>query len=258
MTNQNNSNSHDNIKPCWWGSNLWQTIFYVVATYPENPTPEHIDSIRAFFKSLRLLLPCEGCQASYTAFSKESDTNIDDKNNFKSRTKLIVFTKKLRDKVNGKLSHEYNVSLDYFEKKLSCMIMNETNKFDGRVCDMVEAPFFSQELEKKVFAYLKNNTRFDIGYTKKLLEISRKFMKNPNFNFDDKVFKFMYGRHKKCRKIIAKIYHNMGEGKYDIIQSFLLYDTELHQKLLSMGCTILHKQNLESVLDAKNSSKKRH
>lgn len=256
MTNHLITPMHINIKPCWWGPNLWQTIFFIIAVYPENPTPEHIESIRAFFKSLRLLLPCEGCQSSYAKFSAESDTNIDDKNNFKSRSKLIAFTKRLRDKVNGKLAHEYGVNLDYFEKKLSCMIMNESNKFDGRVCDMIEAPFFAEELEKKVFVYLKNNTRHNVTYTKKLLEISRKFMKNPNFDYDNKIFRFIYKRHKKCRKIITKIYHNMGEGKYDVVQSFLNRDSELHQKLLSLGCTILHKENLESVLDIKIGSKK--
>lgn len=257
MTILQSTNAHLNIRPCWWGPQLWQTIFFVIATYPENPTPEHIESVKCFFKSLKLLLPCEGCQTSYAKFSAEPDTNINDNSNFKSRAKLIRFTHKLRDKVNGKLAHEYSVSLNYFEKKLASMVMSEANKYDGRVCEMIEAPFFSQKLEKMAFTYLKSN-HYDVAYTKKLLEISKKFMENPIFSYDNKIFRFMYRRHKKCRKLIAKIYHNMGEGKYDAVQSFVNYDSELHCKLLSMGCSILHSENLESVLSLKDSSKKKH
>ena len=94
---------HNNIKPCWWGSQLWQTIYFIVATYPENPNSEEIESIKCFFRSLKVLLPCVGCQESYSKFSCESNTNIDNIDNFKSKDNLIRFVFDLRNKINGKL-----------------------------------------------------------------------------------------------------------------------------------------------------------
>ena len=242
---------HENIKPCWWGSQLWQTIYFIVATYPDNPNQEEIESIKCFFKSLKVLLPCTGCQESYSKFSCESNTNIDNIENFKSKDNLIKFVYDLRNKVNGKLAHNYNINFNYFKKKISCMIMNDINNFDGRVCEMIEAPFISPELEKKVYIYINLYTKHDSIFTKKLLEISKKFMENPNFDFNNKIVKLIFKRHRKCRRLMLKIYHNMSEGKYDIVQSFLNRDTELHHSLLYYGCSILHKENLETIIDSK-------
>lgn len=244
---------HNNIKPCWWGSQLWQTIYFIVASYPDNPNQEEIESIKCFFKSLKVLLPCEGCQLSYSKFSCEPNTNIENIENFKSKNNLIKFVFDLRNKVNGKLTHNYNINLNYFKKKISCMTIDDNNNFDGRVCEMIEAPFISPELEMKVFLYLKLCTKYDYNFTKKLLEISKKFIENPIFDFNNKIVKFISKRHKKCRKIMCKIYHNMSEGNYDIVQSFLIHDNELHNSLLYYGCSILHKENIESILNSKIS-----
>ena len=50
---------------------------------------------------------------------------------------------------------------------------------------------------------------------------------------------------------MTKIYHRMSEGKYDIVQSFLKHDTKAHEILLSYGCSTLHAENLETLLDSK-------
>lgn len=246
---------HNNIRPCWWGSQLWQTIYFIVATYPENPNLDQIESIKCFFKSLKMLLPCSGCQESYSKFSCESDTNIDNIDNFKSKNNLIKFVFDLRNKVNGKLAHNYNISLSYFKKKIEHMTINDHNMFDGKVCEMIEAPFVSQDLEKKIFLYLKTNTKYNYLFTKKLFELSKKFFENPVFDYNNKIFKLMFKRHKKCRKIMCKIYHKMSEGKYDVAQSFLNHDTDLHNLLLYYGCSILHKDNLATIIDLKISKK---
>lgn len=236
-----------NIRPCWWGSHLWQTTYYLVAVYPEIPTPEEIECIKGYFKCLKHFLPCEGCKKSYCKFADEHDTRIDNPENFKTRNKLIEFVYNLRQKVNVKLSHEYNINLNYFKKKLDNMIINESNNNDGKVCEMIEAPFVPVCLEKKVLQYLKSNS-FDHQYTKKLLEVAKDFMKNPVFDFDNKQFKFLYKRHKKCRNIINEINHNMIEGNYDLIDSFRKLDKNLHLKLLFYGCTMIHKENLEKLI----------
>jgi hypothetical protein len=71
------------------------------------------------------------------------------------------------------------------------MIINEVNNNDGRVCQMIEAPFIPISLERKVFNYLKSNN-FDYQYTKKLLEVAKNFMKNPIFDFKNKYFKYLF------------------------------------------------------------------
>jgi hypothetical protein len=238
-----------NIKPCWWGTHVWQTIYFMVAVYPQNPTPHHIESMCNFFKGLKYLLPCQGCQESYSKFSCESNTNTECIDNFKTKDKLIIFIFNLRNKVNKKLTHEYYIDLNYFKKKLIKMLINENNIYDGKVCEMVECPFIPKELEKKVLIYLKSNTKYDIIQVIKILEIMKKFMINPIFDYNNKNFRFAHKRNKKCRKIIKKIYNRMSEGDYDLVQSFLVHDKNLHESLLFLGCTILHKENLETLIN---------
>ena len=238
-----------NINPSWWGTSIWQTIYFITAVYPENPSNEKIESIRGFFKGLRHLLPCEHCQESYKKFSSEYDTNIDNLENFRSRNNLILFVYNLRNKVNGKLANDYYINLNYFKKKMDYIITSDSNIYDGKICDLIEVPFIPKELEKKVFNYLKSQTDYDIVYTKKILEISKKFMENPIFDYNNKTFRFIFKRNKKCRKIIKKIHNRMSEGKYDLVESFLNKDRNLHNILLFLGCSILHKDNLNDVMD---------
>jgi hypothetical protein len=246
---------HDNIKPCWWGSSLWQTIYFITAVYPKNPSNDQMESINNFFKSLKHILPCNGCQESYNIISCETNTNIDCLENFKTKEKLIHFVFNLRNKINNKLTHEYYININYFKKKLESMIMTENNIYDGKVCEMIEAPFIPTDLEKSVFNYIKLYTNYDIKQAIKIMDILKKFMENPIFDYNDKRFRFTYKRNKKCRKIIKKIYNKMSEGNYDLVQSFLVQDKNLHETLLFLGCTILHKENLESIIKLKITNK---
>lgn len=249
------TNNTNNIKPCWWGTHVWMTIYSMTAVYPDNPSNQQIESMCNFFKGLKYLLPCQGCQESYSKFSCENNTNADCLDNFKTKEKLIIFVFNLRNKVNNKLTHEYYIDLNYFKKKLKHMTMTNNNIYDGKVCEMNEAPFIPKELEKKVFFYLQSQTSYEYELAKKILDILKQFMKNPVFNYDDKLFRFAYKRNKKCRKLIKKINHNMSEGNYDIVQSFMVHDKKLHESLLFLGCTILHKENLEYIIDSKISKK---
>jgi hypothetical protein len=242
-----------NIKPSWWGSHLWQTIYFMIAAYPDNPTPQQIESMCNFFKALKYLLPCQNCQESYSKFSCESNTNADCTDNFKTKDKLINFAFNLRNKVNGKLTHEYYIDQNYFKKKLKFMVSSDNNIYDGKICEMVETPFIPKELEKKAFIYLKTQTNYDPEQTNKILNTLKEFMKNPVFNYNDPGFKFTYKRNKKCRKLIKKIYNRISEGNYDLVESFLIKDKKLHDSLLFLGCSILHKQNLEYIFDSKLS-----
>ena len=245
-----------NIKPSFWGHQIWQTIYFITSTYPANPKKSEIEGISMFFKSLETLLPCETCKESYKKFHGQFCNNEKYMENFSSRDKLINFVFNLRNLVNGKLSHEYFIDLNYFKKKLDHMIMGNNNIYDGKICEMTEAPFIQKDLEKKALIYLKTNTNYDPIQANKILIYLKDFMKNPDFDCTCKAFKFVYKRNKKCRKLINKIYNRMSEGDYDLVQSFLIHDKKLHESLLFLGCSILHKDNLEEIFDSKLSYKK--
>ena len=238
---------HNNIKPCWWGSNLWQTIYTMVAVYPENPNHKEIEAIKMFFTSLQHLIPCENCRLSYCGYTQESNTDINKISNFNSRNNLINFVYILREKVNNKLNNEYGISLIYFKKKLDKMICTDDNRDDGYINNMIEVPFIQKNIEKIILNYLKKKTTYNPTYTQEILEISKNFMLNPNFNYNDKYFRLIYKRHSKCRKIINKIYQKMSEGDYDMIKSFQI-DKDLHHKLFFLGSNIIHSSDLVKLL----------
>lgn len=239
--------SHQNINPCWWGSHVWQTIFFMIAVYPEEPSKEEIDNMKCFFRSLKYFLPCEGCKTSYCKFSADSDTKITNTDNFKSRNNLLLFVYNLRNKVNSKLTHEYYINFHYFKEKLNHMRISDNYKYDGRVCDMIEAPFIPEEYEHKVLNHLKHKTKHSPEYTQKLLKISKEFMANPVFDFDNKYFVFLYKRHAKCRKIIHKLNHFASEEKLSLSETWHSQRV-LHEKLFSLGCTVIHAQMLKKIL----------
>jgi hypothetical protein len=56
----------NNIKPEIWGKHFWNTIYYVVIAYPDNPTYEDKTNIREFFNLLKHILPCENCRMHYS------------------------------------------------------------------------------------------------------------------------------------------------------------------------------------------------
>jgi hypothetical protein len=253
----NNVKNIKNIKPSWWGSHVWQTIYFMVAVYPDNPSQEQIESMCNFFKALKHLLPCQSCQESYLKYSCESNTNAECTDNFANKDNLINFVFNLRNKVNGKLTHEYHINQDYFKKKLEFMVSSDNNIYDGKICQMVETPFVPVELEKKALEYLKTQTKYDPEQTLNILNMLKEFMLNPVFNYDDPGFKFVYNRNKKCRKLIKKINNRMSEGNYNLVESFLYKDKKLHESLLFLACTILHRENLEYIFDSKLSSGKK-
>ena len=239
-----------NIKPCWWGPTVWQTIFYLAAIYPDNPTQEHIEHIIYLFKSLKIFLPCSGCRESYNHHLEDKDTNINNRDNFTSKNNFLKFIYLLKKKVTNNLNLEYYTDFNYFKKKLSHMIVNNNYKFDGKICLMIEAPFIHKDLEKKAFIYLNTYTTYNIEHTKKILDLAKKFNDNPIFDYKNLTFKFLYKRHKKCRKIITKINHKISEGDYDVVESFIKYDAKYHHLLLFLGCTILSKDNLNNIFSA--------
>ena len=236
-----------NIKPCWWGSHLWQTIFCMIAVYPDRPSQIEIDAIKSFLMSLKTLLPCYSCRKSYSEYILEPDTNINDNSNFMTREKLLRFIYNLRTKVNMKLEHNYGINYNYFKKKLDAMICKDSNSVDSYIFNLVEIPCIPKEIEDTVINYLRRKSSFNTEYTKKIINVCTKFMENPNFSPDYEYFKLFFKRNNKARKIIEKIYFNMNKDGYDLLESFRK-DNNLHQKLFYLGGSILSSEQLSRLL----------
>lgn len=235
-----------NIKPYWWGPNFWSSMYSFAAVYPERPEPKVMESAKLFFLGLKNLIPCETCRISYNNFISEHDTNINDARFFSSRNGLIEFIYNLRNKVNHKLELDYDISLFYFKKKLHYLVCENSNN-DGIINDLKEVPFIPRNLESKAINFLKKKSQYNTNETKQILTTCRIFMNEPNFDPDDRYFKLFYKRTNSCREIIKKIYINMCNGDYCLIDSFNR-DFELHLKLMYLGCTIIPESELSKFL----------
>lgn len=235
-----------NIKPFLWGPKYWSTVFSIVTIYPDIPTDEYINATINLFNSLEYLIPCNKCRLSYIEFLKENNTNISNRDNFKTRTKFIEFVYNLREKVNIKLGLTYYIDINYFTLKINYMKCNGvTNEIDYLVNTISEAPFIPIELENKIYQFIKKN--YDCKFTIKLLKKLKKFIKNPIFDINNKTFKLWVERNRICRIIIDNIYLNISAGDYTKLDSFIR-DRDLHMKLFYFGCSIISKMDLINLL----------
>lgn len=49
-----------------WGPPLWEVLHYIAFNYPTQPTRKDAENYRAFFLSLRNVLPCRICREHFT------------------------------------------------------------------------------------------------------------------------------------------------------------------------------------------------
>lgn len=237
-----------NIKPCFWGSKFWGTIFSMCATYPDEPSQSFIKSIKMYLISLRDLLPCGSCRVSYRIFSSEEDTNVNNDYWFTDRNKFITMIHCLREKVNNKIGLEYKINLKYFTRKLDKMCCSDYNSLDSTMNTLVEAPFIQDELIEHVLKYVQKNSHLIINYnqmyTKILMKRLLTFVKDPKFITKNKDFKLWIKRNNQCRIIINKIYNNMACKDYPMYESFFK-DKIAHLHLFYMGCSIIPVNDLK-------------
>ena len=55
-----------NIHPKVWGKTTWKFLHAVSLTYPDSPTDDQKDAMRALFNSLVHTLPCHNCRINLT------------------------------------------------------------------------------------------------------------------------------------------------------------------------------------------------
>lgn len=237
----------NNIKPAYWGHHFWYILYAIAAVYPENADIAMIDATQNYFQALKYLLPCESCRKSYEKYTKENDTDIENKYNFSNKNSLIEFIFNIRNKVNKKLEIEYYLTLSYVKHKLNKSICSPKNKFSAILSNLHEAPYIPERLEEKVFKYLLKNSDYNIEETKKIIKLTKDFISNPNFNKYNDNFKVFVERNKNCIKLINKIYLSIENKEYSLIESFSK-NKDLHLKLLYLGCTIISASELEKLL----------
>jgi hypothetical protein len=244
-------NDNRNILPAIWGHNVWSSINNYIAILPDELSKKQTEDIMCFFNSLTSLLPCSTCKLSYILFSKETDTNIYNINNFKTRNSIIFLVWKLREKVNKKLDVEYGVTLNYYTLKLNYSICDNDNKnLSGVVSNIIDAPFIHDNIMDNVLMYLKKNSNFDIEKTIKLVKTLKMFIKDitkNDFDLNNDRFLLLIKRSNKCLKYNERINKHKILNDFNEEQSFN-YDKESYIKLFSLGCTYLTREETLSLI----------
>ena len=230
-----------NIAPCLWGSCMWSSINNIIAALPTELFKKETEDIMSFFKSLTSLLPCQSCKISYIQYSKESDTNIYDIENFRTRNSIISLIFDLREKVNKKLELEYCITKQYYILKLDTLICSDKNRLSYVISNLKDPPFIQECLMKQVLAYVKLNSNYDINKIIRLTETLKSFLstiKKKDFDINNENFKLLNKRSQKCLKYNNQINKNKILYDYNITQSFTK-DIYLYLKLFSFGCNFL-------------------
>lgn len=91
-----------NISPSVWGKSMWNQIFYIVCSYPNNPKYKNMKYMKKYLFSLCFTLPCETCRHNYNKYIKQNP--ITD-SMLRDRKQLIKWLLELKNSIairNGK------------------------------------------------------------------------------------------------------------------------------------------------------------
>ena len=59
------------MEPKIWGPFMWFILHIITFNYPDKPLPNHKESYRDFFNSLKNVIPCEQCRKHYAVHIKQ-------------------------------------------------------------------------------------------------------------------------------------------------------------------------------------------
>lgn len=94
-----NPRKQRNYKAKEWGPHFWKAMHYVAHSYPDKPSECHKQEYCAFYRSLKMTLPCELCRKSYRKYFNE----LPIKKFLKNRMHLILWVFTIHKRVNKKL-----------------------------------------------------------------------------------------------------------------------------------------------------------
>lgn len=86
-----------NIIVDFWGSSAWRLIHSIAFAYSENPSPNEMNKVKAFYENLRYVLPCEKCRHHYNILLDRIPLTNTIMSN---REKLIYWTYRIHCEVN--------------------------------------------------------------------------------------------------------------------------------------------------------------
>lgn len=75
-----------NIDPKRWGRPMWDSLYYICASYPDSADQDEQETIKTYFTIIGRLLPCEICRSNYKNHIKKHPITNDV---LKSRYDLI-------------------------------------------------------------------------------------------------------------------------------------------------------------------------
>lgn len=95
-------NNPNGYSPEVWGPHMWFMFHLVAATYPEAPTAADKTNFKAFYTSLKHVLPCPGCRVGYNTIITTEPTKMEARV-FANRPNLFKWTVDVHNRVNAKL-----------------------------------------------------------------------------------------------------------------------------------------------------------
>jgi hypothetical protein len=100
-----------------WGPHFWEVLHAVSFGYPLEPTNENIIDYKAFFITIKNVLPCRYCRESYQEYVLvDKETKLESKHLI-NRDELTKWVYNLHNRVNLKLGMTYDISYkDVYEK----------------------------------------------------------------------------------------------------------------------------------------------
>jgi len=87
------------ITPEIWGGAMWRTIHVVALGYPRNPPPAARAQYKAFYDSLRTVIPCSTCREGYVGIVDDMPVDAA----LGNPEDLFDWTVRVHNKVNEKL-----------------------------------------------------------------------------------------------------------------------------------------------------------
>eukprot|EP00873_Tetraselmis_striata_P033967 jgi/Tetstr1/454231/TSEL_041150.t1 len=88
------------ITPDVWGGPMWRTIHVVALGYPRNAPLQVREAYKAFYDSLRAVIPCAECRRGYIAIADALPVEAA----LGNREDLFNWTVNVHNKVNEKLN----------------------------------------------------------------------------------------------------------------------------------------------------------
>ena len=112
-----------NNDPKIWGPIYWNTLYFVISTYPQNPSIDDKKNMYNFFMNFKNILPCESCRENFEDHLKYFPL---DNNVLISNYHLTQWFINIQNQINKKIGKQEITIVD-FNNKIK-LLKSENNK----------------------------------------------------------------------------------------------------------------------------------